>query len=375
MTARKRVRKNAIVERLRGQIVRSQLQPGTRLPTRMEMERKYKASLMTVQRALEFLEAEGFVCSRGSNGTFVSEFPPHLWRYALVFPHHPSNVGHWVRFWTALSHEAARIQHGSRCQFDLHYDMDFPLRSEDYPKLEAAVFNQRLAGIIFPSQPFRFDGTPILDVPGVARVAITDTPYRGIPAVSLDSHAFIDKALDYFASRGRLKVAAVMVPGQAGDFMSYFRAGVARRRLHHRACWLQVVAQTAAQWTDNVVQLLLQGPPSERPDALLVTDDNLVEHASTGVIKAGLRTPDDLELVGHCNFPWPAASVLPLKRLGFDAADVIRRCLEIMDMQRQGKSPPEVSVVKPLFDDELSKTIPEPFSPSTLKPTPVLSHG
>ena len=371
MKSKKRVRKNAIIERLRGQIVSSHLQPGSRLPTRMEMEQKYKSSLMTVQRALEQLETEGFVNSRGSSGTFVSDHPPHLWRYALVFPHYPSNTGHWVRFWTALSHEAARIQHASRCQFEIHYDMDFPAKSADYPKLEAAIFNQCLAGVIFPSRPFRFDGTPVLDMPGLPRVAITDAPYKGVPAVALDSHAFIDKALDYFVSRGRQRIAAVMVPGHAGDFMNYFKIAIAHRGLTHRACWLQVVAQTAAEWADNTVQLLLQGPSSnERPDALLITDDNLVEHAATGVIKAGLRTPDDLDMIGHCNFPWPAASVLPLQRLGFDASDVLRRCLEILDMQRQGKSAPDFSVIAPLFENELSKTVPEPFSPSRILPSP-----
>ena len=352
--SRKVVRQHTIVERLRQQIVESHLPPGSRLPTRNELEGKFKASLMTVQRALAFLEAEGFVCSRGRNGTFVADYPPHLWCYALVFPHHPTREGHWVRFWTALSHEASRIQHLSQRQFACYYDMDAPAKSDDFPKLESAIVNQRTAGVIFPVTPTRFDGTLVLDTPDLPRVGVMDRPYHGVPAVSLDSHAFVDRSLDYFVARGRKRVAALMVPGHAGDYMDHFRRDCQQRGLEHRSWWLQVSAQAAAKWSANMVELLLRGAPGERPDALMVSDDNLVEHASAGVIASGLRTPDDLDVVGHCNFPWPAASVLPIKRLGFDAHEVLARCVEIIDLQRQGKPVAERTVVPPRFEDELA---------------------
>jgi DNA-binding LacI/PurR family transcriptional regulator len=351
--SRKIVRQKAIVERLRGQIVQSRLLPGSRLPTRNELEGKFHASLMTVQRALAFLESEGFVCSRGRNGTFVSEYPPHLWRYSLVFPHHPTNERHWVRFWTALSNEASRIQHHSRRRFDLCYDMDNPVKSDDYGKLEAAITNERTAGIIFPVTPIRFVGTPVLDTPDLPRVAVMERPFLGVPAVALDSQAFIDKALDHFKKRGRKRIAALMVPGHSGKYMDYFREAVAKRGLEHRPWWLQVGYQQAAEWCANAVHLLLRSTGNDRPDALMIADDNLIEHASRGVIESGLRTPDDLDLVGHCNFPWPSASVLPLTRLGFDANEVLQRCIESIDQQRQGKTVPDVTLIPPRFENEL----------------------
>ena len=100
------VKQDAIVEHLRQRIVRGELAPGARLPTRAAIERRFKASPVTVQRALERLVDDGFVNVAGPAGTFVAEFPPHLHRYALVFPakrHSP----HWTRFWTLLVQEAA----------------------------------------------------------------------------------------------------------------------------------------------------------------------------------------------------------------------------------------------------------------------------
>lgn len=357
------VRQSTIVERLRNEIVSGGFPPGSRLPTRTELQKKFKASVMTVQRALEFLKTEGFVKSCGRNGTFVSENPPHLWCYAMAFPHHPSNVSHWVRFWTALSHEASRIQHSTRRRFEHFYDMDVPSKSDYYAKLETAIANQRLAGLIFPVRPFRFDGTPVLEAPGLPRVAVMPEPYKGVPCVSLDHNAFIDRALDYFVAHNRRRVAAVMVPGHSGAFMQYFQNAIEKRGLLHRPWWLQVVSQQAAEWTANVVRLLLQGTPDERPDALLVTDDNLVEHAATGVIQAGLRTPADLDIVGHCNFPWPASSVLPLKRLGYDAGEVLRSCIEVIDLQRKGLPCPDRTMVPPQFEEEVNSVLPTLLGP------------
>lgn len=358
------VRQGTIVERLRNEIVTSRFPPGSRLPTRNELQRKFKASVMTVQRALEFLKDEGFVKACGRNGTFVSENPPHLWCYGMTFPHNPGIPGHWVRFWTALSHEAARIQHGSRRLFDMFYDMDVPSKSDHFARLEASIANQRLAGLIFPSRPFRFDNSPVLTAPGLPRVGIMDVPYNGVPAVALDHRAFIDKTLDYFVSRGRRRVAAVMVPGHGGWYMNYFRESAEKRGLQHRPWWMQVATQQAPEWTANIVQLLLQGTPDERPDCLLVTDDNLVEHAAAGVIQAGLRTPDDLDFIGHCNYPWPSASVLPLKRLGFDAGEILSRCVEVIDQQRRGDAVADRTMIPPRFEEELTPAMPANMGPS-----------
>jgi DNA-binding LacI/PurR family transcriptional regulator len=143
------------------------------------------------------------------------------------------------------------------------------------------------------------------------------------------------------------------VPGHAREFSADIQRVAARIGLEHRACWLQVVAQTAAEWARNTVQLLLAGPPRERPDALLIADDNLVEHATAGVIAAGLRAPEDVEIVAHCNFPWPAPSVLPARRLGYDTGELLFVCLGLLERQRRGEAVPDCTRLAPRFEDEL----------------------
>ena len=90
----------------------------------------------------------------------------------------------------------------------------------------------------------------------------------------------------------------------------------------------------------------------DRPDALIISDDNLVEHATAGIVAAGIGVPGDCAIVAHCNFPWPTPSALPMRRLGYDAREVIRVALESIDRQRRGE-PAGTLVVPARFEDEL----------------------
>ncbi|RZM22111.1 MAG: GntR family transcriptional regulator, partial [Pedobacter sp.] len=71
-------RKNLIVEELRSRIVAGELNPGSRFPTRSEIEKQYGAGPTTVQRALESLRRDGFIRVHSRKGTFVADNPPHL---------------------------------------------------------------------------------------------------------------------------------------------------------------------------------------------------------------------------------------------------------------------------------------------------------
>src|SRR5262245_29184268 len=72
-----------IAEQIRRRIVTGELLPGQRLPTRRELNTRFGAGPMTVQRALDRLLRDGFVVAAGRRGTFVSPQPPHLSHFAL----------------------------------------------------------------------------------------------------------------------------------------------------------------------------------------------------------------------------------------------------------------------------------------------------
>ncbi len=78
----------------------------------------------------------------------------------------------------------------------------------------------------------------------------------------------------------------------------------------------------------------MHSPPEERPDALVIADDNIVEPVTRGLLAAGLSTPKDLDIVAHCNLPNPPQAAVPVRFLGYDCRQMLSRCIELVDAQR-----------------------------------------
>ncbi|HUU68288.1 MAG TPA: hypothetical protein VM186_02090 [Planctomycetota bacterium] len=83
----------------------------------------------------------------------------------------------------------------------------------------------------------------------------------------------------------------------------------------------------------------------ERPDGLIISDDNPVEPATAGLVDAGVRVPKDLTVVAHANSPWPTASYVKAKRLGFDCLRLIQIAVDSIDAQRCGLPCPQFTSV------------------------------
>ncbi len=109
----------------------------------------------------------------------------------------------------------------------------------------------------------------------------------------------------------------------------------------------------SSRWARQVVMALMHTAPFARPDGLIITDDNLVEHATDGLLAAGIRVPDELTVIAHTNFPWPTPSHVPAIRLGFDVRDVLAACLDCIDRQRRGETPAAATHVPLVFESDV----------------------
>jgi DNA-binding LacI/PurR family transcriptional regulator len=349
------VKQEAILDSLRQQIVSGKLGPGGRMPTRDELGRHFGVTRVTLQRAMDQLTRDGFIYSRGKLGTFVSENPPHLSSYALVFYSTPEDPG-WPRFWTALANEAMALARVGPIKFSTYYGVTGSTDNEDYQRLLHDIHAHRLAGLIFSALPDSLAHTPIVAGSTTPRVAIMwPKPGCHVPAVYPDLSSFVDRALDALAARGRRRVAVVSNSPWWDQMEEAFLQGVKTRGMEFRPYWAQMVDVPNAL---RAVHLLMHDEQKTRPDGLIIADDNLVEHAVAGLLAAGVRVPADVEVVAHCNFPWPVPNVVPVLRLGFDARKVMAASLESLAAQRCGQSPPEFVRVKAQFEEETIQPAP-----------------
>ena len=100
--------------------------------------------------------------------------------------------------------------------------------------------------------------------------------------------------------------------------------------------WVHAVSLASPQWAIPLMGLMMRRGDSERPDALVITDDNLVPQVTAGLAAAGVQVPGDVDVVAHANFPYPTPSAVPVIRLGFSIRQAFHTAVKLIDLQRQG---------------------------------------
>lgn len=327
------VQRAKLLNWLRQEIVSGRIPPGTRLPARRELQRRFKLAPATVDAAFDLLIGEGFVEARGPLGTYVAAHPPHLHEFGLVFP--------WPRtairssFFLALEQAAKALTAGATPRkVRMFYDINGHTDTEDYQLLMSFAQSHRLAGIIFATSPYPLQGLPILEDRTIRRVAImAPNDYMGVPGVYPDMDSLIPLALDEFVRQGRKRVALISLinEGWPDKQVTDFLHAAAARELRAASYWIQGAPLIGPEAAAYAVQAWFRAPANERPDAVLIADDNLVEAATSGLRLAGVRVPEDVTVIAHANFPHPTRSHVPAHRIGPDVTKLLEACVARLD--------------------------------------------
>jgi DNA-binding LacI/PurR family transcriptional regulator len=349
---------NALMSELRRRILTGELAPGVQLPTRLNLAQEFQASPHTLQRAMDHLRRDGFLSVVPRKATYVAKYLPNRFHFAMVFASRPSNQGAWNRFFQTLANVTAHYD-GSDAEprrISVHVGVANHADNREMKALLHAINTQSLAGLIFPEEPFLsgLAETPLIKRQGIPRVAFRSQPIEPDTAAVTLGGAFLTKALDYLAARGCRRIAMLgnIASVSSEEFMT---AAVRDRGMIMRPHWFLMLPVERPECARKVTHLLLHEGQRERPDGLLITDDNLVEHAQMGIVESGIRVCDELQLVLHANFPCAVPNVLPARRLGYDSRAALEVSLELLEEVRQGK-PPGLRVIPPVFEDEIKNT-------------------
>jgi DNA-binding LacI/PurR family transcriptional regulator len=316
------------------------------------MEKKYGASRGVLQLAVEQLKRTGFVTSMDRQGMFVSDTPPHLKRYALVFSDmHGYDMS---RFEIALTEEANRLNAiAGDDRFIVFNYMGNNLDLESAIKeLEYEVANHLFAGVIFFSGTHLLaDEKPFNDKSLGKVLVFVPQKHENIPIVNTDGIGMMIRAITYLKSKNRKRVA-VLYMADANTILQ--KEDFEKIGLEYKPQWTLKVGRSHPKAVEYIIPLLMDYPPEERPDALFIADDNLVEYAVSSVISLGLQIGKDIDIVGHCNWPWPVPCMAPIERIGFNVQDLLKECLELIARQRDGEVLGEtITVIPALFENEL----------------------
>jgi len=346
---------------LREELVAGRYSPGDRLPSRESLAKRIPAGYVTIQLAIGQLEDEGFVISRHGSGTYVTESPPHLCHYGMLLVESEfamQRVGN--RYHQALRAEVERFNR-LRAPHRIHIFQDVLQALQRPGAQELGVWLQarRLAGAIFPDASYDLVEQPLLATPGAGRVtaAWPRPSVLGLAHLVPDRKAFLCRACARLADAGCRRLAVLTTATNLD---------VSQQQLPHR------VAEQAAQlgmttrpwWTISldpelpasvhcVVRVLFDRRPEERPDALIIEDDHMVEAAALALHEAGLA--DAVTVIGYCNYPDVPPSAVPLISLGLDCRELLATMVATIDAQVRGLPVTTVTWAAPVFADEFAR--------------------
>jgi DNA-binding LacI/PurR family transcriptional regulator len=328
------VKREEITNYIRDRVVGGKWMPGQLIPSRAELGRRFQTTPVTVQRAVNPLIEDGFLCAEGPRGTFVSQTPPHLTRFALVFPHDPLNPSEENAFLRTLAEVGASLGSDSGLDIVPFYKLYGDLRCEEYLELVREVNAGKLAGIIFATNPFLLENTPVLDRPGIPRVAFMDSAvYPQVKTIAFHREELQAKALRYIAECGKRRPCVVLPDGgYREDLMGMTRA----MGLEMRPEWVQIVDQGKPRRCENLARLLFSSNSKVRPDSIFIGDDNTIPYLIRGAKDALGDELASVTFAAHSNFPSEARYEVPVKLFGYNIPALLQQAIDMVLRQRQG---------------------------------------
>lgn len=330
------VQQAAVREALCRRIIGGEWQPGERLPPRLALLRQLETTSTTLQSALAELMADGLIVSRGVHGTYVHDHSPHRFHYGVLLPESVDVAKQDTnRFWLALAQAAKQARDDGR-SITVFHGLHRQARSESFDRLIAELGRHRLAGLLVVAPPAMFGGTPILSSP-IPRVFISGGDVQpGDMGLAIDWDSFRRLGVARLAARGVRQVALVggagllSISGEIQRWMQAFAsAGIGCRPQWCVGADLLFPAPLA-----NHLRLVLD--EAQPPDAILVSDDNLLPSVLAALASWNLRADRDIQVVSHANFPLAAGEPAGIERIGFDARHVLDAAIAGIDARHRG---------------------------------------
>ena len=358
------------------------LGPGERLPTMANLSVDLGISVMTLNRALSELEAQGIVVRRQGSGTYVADT---LSQTAVALVYDRDVFGpNASPFCSLLLHEATRLAEANDEQFNLYLtspEMEGELKGEmagpPIPAdLDEAIRTKRLGGVLFAGESNPAALRWLLDQ-GVPLVALSHAPIA--PFRVRINHAEVARLGVRELARRGCKQIALWIPvgvgigaetvGASFDELDAFKNELESNGLQYDERWVLNRGQLSAdvpasplgsnrEQGHDAAQTAFGGARPNWPDGVVCLDDMMALGALPEMKKLGVTVGQDVQFATHTNV---GSSLLvgfgeELVLLPIDPARVARAMSEMLEAMLRGDeiSEPVVSVGPSVTDGEVS---------------------
>ncbi len=297
------------------------LGPGQRLPTMAALSEELGISVMTLNRALSELEAQGIVVRRQGSGTYVAD---ELSQTAIALVYDRDVFGPDASpFCSLLLHEATKLAEANDEQFNLYLttpEIEGEPAGPPIPSdLDEAIRTKRLGGVLFAgeSNPAALQWILNQGVPLVALSHAPVAPFR----VRIDHAKVASMGVAELAKRGCRNIA-LWIPagvgigavgvGESFDELDAFKRALEEQGLSYNENLVlnrqQLSANVPAtplgsnrEQGRNAAQTVFGGAKGNWPDGVVCLDDMMALGALPEMKKLGVEVGRDVQFATHTN--------------------------------------------------------------------------
>lgn len=350
------------------------LGPGQKLPTMAALSEELGISVMTLNRALSELEAQGIVVRRQGSGTYVAD---ELSQTAIALVYDRDVFGPDASpFCSLLLHEATKLAEANNEKFNLYLTTPEiegePVGPPIPSDLDEAIRTKRLGGVLFAgeSNPAALQWILNQGMPLVALSHAPVAPFR----VRIHHAQVATLGVQELAKRGCKRIA-LWIPAGVGigaervgasfDELEAFKDALRENGLDYDENLVlnrrQLSANVPAtplgsnrEQGRNAAQTVFGGTRKNWPDGVVCLDDMMALGALPEMKKLGVEVGRDVQFATHTNV---GSSLLvgfgeELVLLPIDPARVASAMLAMLESRLRGEEISEsVVAVGPILSD------------------------
>jgi hypothetical protein len=237
----------------------------------------------------------------------------------LVFPGHPGDIKSfgWSLNYLANLQVAQELNAAQgRWRIRFYMDASAEAGSKGLARLLGDVADGVLAGLIFNYSPHDLKDHPLITRPPLPIVHYNPkypAPGMGVQAMTVPP---LRAGLEWACRQGRRDIA-VLTPQNIP--VADVRADLAAQGLPWHPERVFGISPYQLDWVAGAIAALFCADGRRHPDALVITDDHLVEPAVAALCELAPPGLERLAVFAHWNFPLPYRGALPIARFGHDA--------------------------------------------------------
>ena len=119
---------------------------------------------------------------------------------------------------------------------------------------------------------------------------------------------------------------------------------------------MQYVSRDFLEAARQITWLLFELPKNQRPDGLLVLDDNLLEHVLGGLEDVGVKPGKDVQIISRTNWPVEHLTERSIHRFGFHVGQILVTGCRTLQAINQGEQVPSYQAMPLWFDDQVPRS-------------------